>query len=249
MTAHPLDRLGNICGRRNCTYPSESWSQISPTSIRPHWSRDGKWIYFQILRSWEDRESIVARRPAEMPSHCPKISTESVPQESSNGDAVYFASHFTEVVLKKVTLRGPPGIESEVDGLPRISESNLWTLTRAGIYFVPADSPKSVRYFDFATRQIRPIFEVDKDFGTGLSVSPDGRWMHLFTSCRCEKRHHARRTLSLILPWRDVDSKIMLVPSNRRPAKGGIGKFLSGELVGEESPIDSATTSLLHMVP
>ena len=61
--------------------------------------------------------------------------------------------------------------------MPRISESNLWTLTRAGIYFVPADSPKSVRYFDFATRQIRPIFEVDKDFGTGLSVSPDGRWI------------------------------------------------------------------------
>lgn len=30
---------------------------------------------------------------------------------------------------------------------------------------------------DFATKQIRPIFEVDKDFSSGLSVSPDGRWI------------------------------------------------------------------------
>jgi hypothetical protein len=31
--------------------------------------------------------------------------------------------------------------------------------------------------FDFATKQIRPIFEVDKGLGSGLSVSPDGRWI------------------------------------------------------------------------
>jgi hypothetical protein len=44
-----------------------------------------------------------------------------------------------------------------------------------GIYFVPAEAPKSVRYFEFASKQIRPVFEVDKDFDTGLSISPDGR--------------------------------------------------------------------------
>jgi hypothetical protein len=37
--------------------------------------------------------------------------------------------------------------------------------------------PGSLRYFDFASKQIRPIFEVDKDFASGLSVSPDGRWI------------------------------------------------------------------------
>ena len=68
----------------------------------------------------------------------------------------------------------------------------LWALSPGGIYFVPAEAPRSLRYFDFATRQIRPIFEVDKDFGSGLSVSPDGRWITLFTSC-------------------DVNSDIMLV--------------------------------------
>ena len=65
-----------------------------------------------------------------------------------------------------------------MDGLPRVRHSGLWTLFQGGIYFVPAESPRSLRYFDFATRQIRPISEVDKDFGSGLSVSPDGRWIH-----------------------------------------------------------------------
>jgi hypothetical protein len=30
-------------------------------------------------------------------------------------------------------------------------------------------------YFDFATRQAHLIFELDKEFSSGLSVSPDGR--------------------------------------------------------------------------
>jgi hypothetical protein len=53
----------------------------------------------------------------------------------------------------------------------------MWTLSSGGIYFVPTEAPKSVRYFDFATKHVRPIFEVDKDFGSGLSVSADGRWV------------------------------------------------------------------------
>ena len=64
-----------------------------------------------------------------------------------------------------------------MDGLPRLLGYGHWTLSTGGIYFVPAEAPRSLRYFDFATRQIRPIFEVDKDFGSGLSVSPDGRWI------------------------------------------------------------------------
>jgi hypothetical protein len=42
---------------------------------------------------------------------------------------------------------------------------------------VPADAPKSLRYFDFATRKVRPVFEVSKFFDDTLSVSPDGHWI------------------------------------------------------------------------
>jgi Tol biopolymer transport system component len=52
----------------------------------------------------------------------------------------------------------------------------LGALSLDGIYFVPAEAPRSLRYYDFASKQIRPIFELD-NFYSGLSVSPDGRWI------------------------------------------------------------------------
>jgi hypothetical protein len=101
----------------------------------------------------------------------------SEPQESFDGKTLYFASHEVKSTLKKVALSGQPGTESEVDGLPRLRYYRSWSLSPIGIYFVPAEAPRSLRYFDFATRQIRQVFEVDKDFAGGLSISPDGHWI------------------------------------------------------------------------
>jgi hypothetical protein len=71
-------------------------------------------------------------------------------------------------------------MESAVEGLPPVLDFEHFILSPGGIYFVPADAPRSVRYFDFGSKQIRPIFEVDKDFGEGMSVSPmaDGCSIH-----------------------------------------------------------------------
>jgi Tol biopolymer transport system component/DNA-binding winged helix-turn-helix (wHTH) protein len=144
--------------------------------IQPHWSRDGKWIYF---RSNEPGRMGIYRCPVSggdavaLSNDIDGIS----PQESFDGKTVYFASHGDNSTLKKTALSGQPGTASEVDGLPRLRDSKLWALFPGGIYFVPAEAPRSVRYFDFASKQIRPIFEVDKDLGDGLSVSPDGRWI------------------------------------------------------------------------
>ena len=67
-----------------------------------------------------------------------------------------------------------------------------WTLVPGGIYFVsstaanssrqfsfdtPADAPRTVWYFDFATKQVRQIFKAEKVFNSGLSISPDGLWI------------------------------------------------------------------------
>ncbi len=43
-----------------------------------------------------------------------------------------------------------------------------------------ADAPKSLYYFDFDGKQIHQIVNVNNDFGFGLSVSPDGRWILYF---------------------------------------------------------------------
>ena len=144
--------------------------------IRPHWSRDGKWIYF------------TSDEPGRMGVYrCPASGGDAValsndidgdrPQESFDGKTVYFASHEYNSTLKKTALSGQPGTESEVDGLPRVRDSSLWALSPDGIYFVPAEAPRSLRYYDFASKQIRPVFELDNDFDSGLSVSPDGRWI------------------------------------------------------------------------
>jgi Tol biopolymer transport system component/DNA-binding winged helix-turn-helix (wHTH) protein len=141
--------------------------------IRPHWSRDGKWLYF---RSEELGRMGVYRCPVDGGDAVALSQDTGVsPQESFDGKTVYFASTYSKPVLRKVSLLALPGTSSEVDGLPRVSHAGLWALSPGGIYFVPADEPTSLRYFDFATKEIRPIFDVDKYFGSGLSVSPDGR--------------------------------------------------------------------------
>jgi dipeptidyl aminopeptidase/acylaminoacyl peptidase len=144
--------------------------------IRPDWSRDGKWIYFSSL---EPGRTGVYRCPASG-GDAALVSKGTVvvnPRESFDGKTVYFASNHDKSTLKQVALPAQPDTESKVDGMPRIRAAELWTLSSAGIYFVPDEAPRSLRYFDFATRQVRPIFEVDRDFASGLSVSPDGRWI------------------------------------------------------------------------
>jgi hypothetical protein len=86
-------------------------------------------------------------------------------------------SHEQRSILKKLPVLAQPGSESEVDGLPLLNNSSLWTVAPGGIYFVSMESGRSVRFFDFTTKKIRDVFELDHDFGIGLSISPDGRWM------------------------------------------------------------------------
>jgi Tol biopolymer transport system component/DNA-binding winged helix-turn-helix (wHTH) protein len=143
--------------------------------LRPHWSRDGKWLYF---RSEEPGRMGIYRCPASGGDAIALSQDTGVsPQESFDGKTVYFASTFSKPVLRKVSLLALPGTASDVDGLPRLSHAGLWTLSPGGIYFVPSEAPRSLRYFDFASKQPRPVFDLDEYFGSGLSISPDGRWV------------------------------------------------------------------------
>jgi hypothetical protein len=82
-------------------------------------------------------------------------------------------------VLKRVALPVQSRTESVVEGF---RTAGLWTLSEGGIYFVPVDAPKSVRYFDLASKQIRPVFGVDKEFGNGCRslAMADGCSIHKF---------------------------------------------------------------------
>ena len=100
------------------------------------------------------------------------------PRESVDGKTIYFASRSEKSTLKQLPVGSQPGTELVVKGLPSLNNATLWALAPGGIYFVSAEQPtRSVLYFDFASKQIRTVFESDHDFGTSLSVSPDGRWL------------------------------------------------------------------------
>jgi dipeptidyl aminopeptidase/acylaminoacyl peptidase len=139
----------------------------------PSWSHDGKWIYFT---SQETTGARIYRCPATGGKATP-LSTAAAEraEESFDGKTVYLVTRSVNATLKIVHLESPY-TESIVEGMPLLRLFSLWTIAPGGIYFVPADSPRSLRYFDFATKQIRHIFEIQKDFNHGLSVSPDGRW-------------------------------------------------------------------------
>jgi Tol biopolymer transport system component len=145
-------------------------------TIRPQWSRDGKWIYF------------TSAQPGKMGLYrCPASGGEAVkvsrdpegvsPQESNDGTRLYFASHMMNSQLKQTPVPGQPGTETQVDGIPRLSHSGLWALATHGIYFVSNDRNKSVQFFDFASKKTTQVFSVDNEFGSGLSISSNGRWI------------------------------------------------------------------------
>jgi len=79
--------------------------------------------------------------------------------------------------MMMLALDRPGAAPQEVPGLPKVFSEAQWALVTNGIYFTPQDNPRSIYFFDFATRQARQIFKADKDLSEGMSVSPDGRYM------------------------------------------------------------------------
>ena len=142
----------------------------------PSWSHDGKWLYFQSTAAHTDVEAIFRCPATGGDAVALSAKSSSFPWESYDGETLYFTDQPDRASIHMVSLQ-PVGTESVLRGMPEVLDASEWTVVPRGIYFVPADAPKSVRYFDFATKQVRQIFEVDKSFQDSLSVSPDGRWI------------------------------------------------------------------------
>ena len=61
--------------------------------------------------------------------------------------------------------------------MPKISSRAQWAVVAEGIYFSPQNNPRSISFYDFATKHTRELFKVDKDLDQGMFISPDGRYM------------------------------------------------------------------------
>jgi Tol biopolymer transport system component len=146
----------------------------------PHWSPDGNWIYFRSNRYGAYKVWMVSFQGGEPALTDGKI----LGQEASGGVGVYFVQEDSAgLSLWQETLNG--GQASKIlDGLagPAIA------VTRQGIYYtspVPGKSFNvSLAFYSFANRKSTKVADVrpGTSSGTGLSVSPDGRYL-LYTQC------------------------------------------------------------------
>jgi Tol biopolymer transport system component/DNA-binding winged helix-turn-helix (wHTH) protein len=141
----------------------------------PAWSRDGKWIYFTsdfALGHRVFRCSPQGGRAEQLPTavHATR------PEESADGEYLYVASREVDFELGKLSLKDlKSGVRAEA--IPHVLHWTLWHLTPSGIYFVPNEAPRTMRHFEFATRKIKDVFTLSKDFDAGISLSPDGRYI------------------------------------------------------------------------
>jgi Tol biopolymer transport system component/DNA-binding winged helix-turn-helix (wHTH) protein len=153
--------------RRLTTDPAED---ITPSS-----SRDGRWIYFGSTRSGSLQ---IWKMPIEG-GPAVQLTKEGGFEgfESPNGQFFYYAKGRGISGIWRVPVAGgqeTPVLERRQAGLRR-----AWTVVTEGIYFATAETPSEPRieFFNFATGKLTPITTIDKPFSSGLSISPDGRWL------------------------------------------------------------------------
>jgi Tol biopolymer transport system component/DNA-binding winged helix-turn-helix (wHTH) protein len=159
---------------------SDRVSHKLKTSVRessdPFWSHDGKWIYF---RGFEGIGRQLYRCPVEG-GHATLLAASHdirVPMESADDKVLYFPWRNGDASIVMLALDHLGATPQKVSGMPKISNEYQWTLVHDGIYFTPQDSPRSICFFDFATKHTREIFKADKDLDNGMSISPDGRYI------------------------------------------------------------------------
>jgi Tol biopolymer transport system component len=155
--------------------------RISTPEVRsiahPIFSRDGRWVYF-IPGPME--ENVNVWRMPSAGGKAVQITTNGAfrPEESPDAKLIYYGKAYTNG-LWSISVEG--GEERRV--LDSIMGHN-WSVTSTGIYYfdfaVPPASPKLVKFYSFETGKVSQVGTVEStvsaDF-SGLSVSPDGRWL------------------------------------------------------------------------
>jgi Tol biopolymer transport system component/DNA-binding winged helix-turn-helix (wHTH) protein len=151
-----------------------------PTIERPYWSRDGAWIYFTSSKNGGRR---IYRCPAsggDATPISPQSAIDATNPEESFGNTLYFASRTVNTPILQMSLDRSPDQATTaypVEGMPPVAYSGTWAVARNGIYFVPASSGNDLQFYDFATKRTKTLFSIQDHFSSGLSLSPDGRYL------------------------------------------------------------------------
>jgi hypothetical protein len=141
----------------------------------PFWSGDGQGIYFQDFASFRQRyyrcsmtcnqDETLARDGAKS-FHM---------QPSPDGKNWYHVrgDEPPRVFRETVEDGRVDGAAQVIEGFPVLADAFLWTPGKNGIYFVAADKPKTISYFDFPTGAARDLFTAPNVATDGLSVPND----------------------------------------------------------------------------
>jgi Tol biopolymer transport system component/serine/threonine protein kinase len=144
---------------------------------KPAWSPDGGWIYFSSRRS--GREEIWKMKPDGSAQAQVTFAGAREGLPSADGKTLYY----TKAVAGAIWMvPADGGQERPVEGLEAFANiGRAWGVRSDGIFFLwaePGRTPGTLRFFDFATRQVATLGEwTDTSPWTGPAVtfSPDTR--------------------------------------------------------------------------
>lgn len=134
------------------------------------WATDSQSIYFGTDRSGGWRVWNVARaggEPVQVVTE-PSIAAQQAPDGS-----LYVVRTDTTGLWRQAA---PNASLEQVVPSVYIDDDN-WVMTPAGIYYPRYAPTRSIRFYDFDTQSARTIAPLPETFFSGLSISPDGRYM------------------------------------------------------------------------
>jgi Tol biopolymer transport system component len=147
----------------------------------PSWSHDGKWIYITSNRSGSFQIWKVPSDGTEAGAVQLTKGGGLAAVESTNGGTVYYSREQMASGIWKVAAGG--GEEIQV-GSFRVFQCHTFAVSSEGIYYTSSDAPE--RWLDlwlyrFTSGKSERISRINKRPWSGMSVSPDNRWL-LFTA-------------------------------------------------------------------
>jgi Tol biopolymer transport system component/DNA-binding winged helix-turn-helix (wHTH) protein len=141
----------------------------------PSWSRDGKWIYFVSDRSGRFEIWKAMAHPPDGAEHAWQLTHEGGfgGFESADGKRFYYAKRGEPYTLWTVPAAG--GREWPVNCT--LASWMYMAVFADGFYYSPALAPHELWFYNFAKSKPRRLLTFGEGLGSGISVSPDRKWL------------------------------------------------------------------------